>query len=38
MVDLLDEMAVVGVSRYGIQDIEPNDLKLIEAYKGAASK
>jgi biopolymer transport protein ExbD len=38
MVDLLDEMAIVGVSRYGIQDIEPNDLKLIEAYKGAASK
>ncbi|MCU0438378.1 MAG: biopolymer transporter ExbD [Raineya sp.] len=38
MVDLLDEMAIVGVSRYGIQDLEENDTKLIDAYKGAMKK
>ncbi|MDX1903677.1 MAG: biopolymer transporter ExbD [Thermonemataceae bacterium] len=38
MVDLLDEMAIVGVSRYGIQDIEKDDIKLIDEYKKTASK
>jgi len=38
MVDLLDEMAIVGVSRYGIQDIEKDDIKLIDEYKKVASK
>ncbi|MCS6796413.1 MAG: biopolymer transporter ExbD [Raineya sp.] len=38
MVDVLDEMAIVGVSRYGIQDIEPNDIKLIEEYKRQAKR
>jgi hypothetical protein len=38
MVDLLDEMSIVNVSRYGIQDLEENDIKLIDAYKGVAAK
>ncbi|KOY85376.1 hypothetical protein AD998_03710 [bacterium 336/3] len=38
MVDLLDEMSIVQVSRYGIQDLEDNDIKLIDAYKGVAAK
>lgn len=38
MVDVLDEMAIVGVSRYGIQDIEANDLKLIDEYQKQAKK
>lgn len=38
MVDILDEMAIVGVNRYGIQDIEPRELDLIKSFKTQAKK
>jgi biopolymer transport protein ExbD len=38
MVDILDEMAIVGVSRYGIQDIEPRELDLIKSFNAQAKK
>ncbi|MFN3317086.1 MAG: hypothetical protein ACK40K_09760, partial [Raineya sp.] len=38
MVDLLDEMAIVGVNRYGIQDIEPRELDLIKGFSAQAKK
>lgn len=38
MVDILDEMAIVGVSRYGIQDIEPREIDLIKGFNSQASK
>ena len=38
MVDILDEMAIVGVNRYGIQDIEPRELELIKGFNAQAKK
>ncbi|GAB4125091.1 MAG: biopolymer transporter ExbD [Raineya sp.] len=38
MVDILDEMAIVGVNRYGIQDIEPRELELIKNFNTQAKK
>jgi len=38
MVDILDEMAIVGVNRYGIQDIEPRELDLIKGFKAQEKK
>jgi biopolymer transport protein ExbD len=38
VVDILDEMNIVGVSRYGIQDITKEEIKLIETHNLQASK
>lgn len=38
MVDLLDEMAIVGVNRYGIQDIEQREIELINSLNAQAKK
>ncbi|KOY85375.1 hypothetical protein AD998_03705 [bacterium 336/3] len=38
VVDILDEMNIVGVSRYGIQDITKEEIQLIEAHNLQASK
>ncbi|MCU0438379.1 MAG: biopolymer transporter ExbD [Raineya sp.] len=38
VVDILDEMNIVGVSRYGIQDITKEEIQLIDNYNLQASK
>jgi biopolymer transport protein ExbD len=38
VVDILDEMNIVGVSRYGIQDITKEEIRLIETHNLQASK
>jgi len=38
VVDILDEMNIVGISRYGIQDITKEEIQLIENHNLQASK
>ncbi len=33
MVDIIDEMAICNIARYAIVDINPQELKMLEAYK-----